>query len=299
MEDETPIIPTNFGPIPKIVHQIWIGPHPAPREWMQSWVDFCKRYGWQYMVWDDARIDALKLTNVKEYNSSDSYQQKSDIARYEIMYRYGGLYVDCDMVNLGHDLENVLPFAHSNFIAVPEHPHSSATTTKLGVPYCANGFFASVQGHPALKKMIAGCASRLKSRSYFAHVWIQTGPVLFNSCIKDYPVTLIPYKWVFPLDFHYQTNTPDPMKYRKTSIVFCYNGSEYPHLKSKKTVPKASEGEDIVSGKSKGNWSLSSLFGKRPSDVQAVQVPNKHIEPVQKLPSWKDVSFHPSLFHSN
>jgi len=231
-EEDVPIQIVNFGPIPKIVHQIWLGPHDPPKNWMNSWVSFCQRYGWQYILWNEEKIKAMRLHNIKEYNESSSFQQKSDIARYEIVYRYGGLYVDCDMINLGHDLEKVLPFATSNFIAVPEHPHSTSTTSKLGVPYCANGFFAAVKGHPALKKMISLIASRLQSRWFYSHVWIQTGPVLFNLAIKDYPITLIPYKWVFPLDFHYETNITDPMKYRRTSLVFCYNGHEYPHIKA-------------------------------------------------------------------
>ena len=62
--------------------------------WQQSWIKY--HPGWQYILWTDEEIEKLNLVNKPLYRACKSYGAKSDIARYEILYRYGGLYVDCD-----------------------------------------------------------------------------------------------------------------------------------------------------------------------------------------------------------
>ena len=82
--------------IPKIIHQIWLG-SKLPEQyyiWQQTWIK--NHPDWQYILWTDAEIEKLNLVNKRLYNACKSYGAKSDIARYEILYRYGGLYVDCD-----------------------------------------------------------------------------------------------------------------------------------------------------------------------------------------------------------
>lgn len=78
-------------PIPKILHQIWIGPKEPPQLLMKTWRD--KHPDWAYMLWTDhtcswrcqAQIDAMP-----EWNG------KADIMRYEILEREGGVVVDAD-----------------------------------------------------------------------------------------------------------------------------------------------------------------------------------------------------------
>src|SRR4029079_1167635 len=91
--------------IPKIVHQIWLGPFEPPLSWMASWKEkFCVQYNWQYKLWNEEEIKKFGLRNDSAFHASESYQQKADIARYEICHRYGGFYVDCDMIWLENNL---------------------------------------------------------------------------------------------------------------------------------------------------------------------------------------------------
>ncbi|HPC72133.1 MAG TPA: glycosyltransferase [Treponema sp.] len=83
-------------PIPKVIHQIWLG-SPVPdiySDFIKSWKHYNK--DWEYILWDDNKIKKLGLKNKVAYNLSPSYGIKSDIARYEILYRFGGIYVDTD-----------------------------------------------------------------------------------------------------------------------------------------------------------------------------------------------------------
>lgn len=88
--------PAIRGTIPKIIHQIWLG-GPVPerfRAFMESW----KKHhpDWEYRLWDDAALADFPMHNRKLFDESTNYGEQSDIARYEILRRFGGLYVDTD-----------------------------------------------------------------------------------------------------------------------------------------------------------------------------------------------------------
>lgn len=81
--------------IPKKIHQIWLGGKiPSKFETLtKTWSEL--NFDWEYKLWTDDNID-FKLINEKIYNKSRNLGVKSDILRYEILYNYGGVYVDTD-----------------------------------------------------------------------------------------------------------------------------------------------------------------------------------------------------------
>jgi len=81
---------------------MWIG-GPVPSqilEWMQTWRDHHPR--WDYMLWSEAEVDAMGLDNRQLWDDAEKvtpeapHQFRSDVARYEILHRYGGVWVDAD-----------------------------------------------------------------------------------------------------------------------------------------------------------------------------------------------------------
>lgn len=52
-------------------------------------------------LWTDEHVARLPLFNRAEYDKATNYGAKSDILRYELLYVYGGVYVDCDMQCIG------------------------------------------------------------------------------------------------------------------------------------------------------------------------------------------------------
>jgi mannosyltransferase OCH1-like enzyme len=83
--------------IPKIIHQINIGSKPISQQtlkWMQSWKDYNPQ--WEYTLWDNAQISSLDLVNKPSLDRCNNLSEKSDILRFEILYQFGGLYVDTD-----------------------------------------------------------------------------------------------------------------------------------------------------------------------------------------------------------
>lgn len=109
--------------IPKILHFIWIGNNQFPNHYylfLQSWID--KYEDFIFCFWNDSNL--FSLYNQKIYDKSLTYAQKSDIARYEILYNYGGIYVDSDFYSI-KNIEELLnnidmfsAFESDKFIAI-------------------------------------------------------------------------------------------------------------------------------------------------------------------------------------
>jgi hypothetical protein len=124
--------------IPKIIHQIWIGPHTPPSYMMSTWK--IKHPDYEYILWTEAEV--LKRGFIFETQAKidimPEYCGKSDLMRYEILYKYGGIFIDADsicinpfddyfMVNpvfLTYENENVRKGLISNGTMgfIPKHP---------------------------------------------------------------------------------------------------------------------------------------------------------------------------------
>jgi len=110
--------------IQKIIHQIWVGPKPAPFKWMDTWKKM--NPGWDYILWDNKKVfdKRRKWRNqwmideyIKRYKEMVKGKNEdgrdvfvsaqgakftgdkatyfawhvlADVLRYEILYRYGG-----------------------------------------------------------------------------------------------------------------------------------------------------------------------------------------------------------------
>lgn len=84
--------------IPKIIHQLWIGPKPPPTKFMDTWRD--KNPEFQYIRWNEDELIKrnMKLQCVEKINDIEEINGKADIIRWEILYEYGGIFVDADSI---------------------------------------------------------------------------------------------------------------------------------------------------------------------------------------------------------
>ena len=108
--------------ISKKIHQIWVGDRPAPFKIMESWRRYCNKFGWEYHLWDETAIESLNLVNRHIYNFyknesrievKSKYQGMSDVARLEIVNKFGGYYFDCDFYSWQNDIEKIVDLDHS------------------------------------------------------------------------------------------------------------------------------------------------------------------------------------------
>ena len=83
--------------IPKIIHQIWLGDKKLPKNcipWMKSWKNF--NPDWEYKLWNEDNIKTLNIKNFDVYSKKINPGYRSDILRYIILKKFGGLYTDTD-----------------------------------------------------------------------------------------------------------------------------------------------------------------------------------------------------------
>lgn len=162
--------------IPKIIHHIWLGsPLPDRCTWfMETW----KKHNpdWLFILWDDARVAQLRLVNQKAYDIATNYGEKSDIARYEILYRFGGLYIDTDF----ECLQSFDALHHCCDFYTGASVNSGG-----GSCTCFNGLLASVPGHPILKRCIEGILHHTSNGSNdSSDIMNRTGPYHFTRCLN-------------------------------------------------------------------------------------------------------------------
>ena len=88
----------NCPIIPKKIHLIWLGPKTPPIVFKDCLASLKKNLpDWEFKLWTDADVPSLDLYNQKYFDEETNYAAKSDILRYEILYRFGGVYIDVDI----------------------------------------------------------------------------------------------------------------------------------------------------------------------------------------------------------
>lgn len=81
--------------IPRILHRVWIG-GGIPSAFESYWETWGQLHpGWELVTWGEH--DLGWLTNLAQFEMATNPAQKADIARYDILARYGGVYVDADV----------------------------------------------------------------------------------------------------------------------------------------------------------------------------------------------------------
>ena len=156
--------------VPKIIHQIWIGPKQMPLEWMQTWKD--KNPTLKYELWTEKRIDELGLKNRKTYDyyvGRQNYAAAGDVVRAEVLERFGGVYLDADLICV-NSIENE-PFMQRDFFAVPE------LNGRMN-----NAVIGSVAGHPIIQEY----RKRIGEVTALEPSDCAVGGLLLGRCIHEY-----------------------------------------------------------------------------------------------------------------
>lgn len=175
--------------IPKIIHQIWIGPNPPPLTLMQTWKD--KHPDFEYILWNEEEIVKRNLRTSLQHriDEMESYCGKADILRLEILHKYGGIYLDADSICIEpiHELIK----QGKCFATYENEIVRGAGWTRGNTDYndvlgnthalIANGTMAFSKDHPFLKKCIKWIENNIVSiKSTKRPPWRTTGPGLFT-----------------------------------------------------------------------------------------------------------------------
>ena len=94
--------------IPKKIHYCWFGENEKPLlviECIKSWQKYCPDY--EIMEWNSKNYDVHKNKYMEQAYQAKRWGFVSDYARLDIIYQYGGIYLDTD-VELIRSLDDLL-----------------------------------------------------------------------------------------------------------------------------------------------------------------------------------------------
>lgn len=84
--------------IPKKIHYCWFGGNPIPdryKKWMESWHKLCPDY--EIIEWNESNYDIGKNEYMRQAYEHRKWGFVPDYARLDIIYNYGGIYLDTDV----------------------------------------------------------------------------------------------------------------------------------------------------------------------------------------------------------
>lgn len=94
--------------IPKIIHYCWFGSAPMTelgRKCIESWKKFCPDY--EIRLWNEQNVALDSVPYMREAYEEKAYGFVPDVARLQIIYEHGGIYLDTD-VELIRPLDELL-----------------------------------------------------------------------------------------------------------------------------------------------------------------------------------------------
>jgi FkbM family methyltransferase len=182
--------------IPKIIH--FKIPNPAT-DLQQSVIETTKRLhpDWQIMIWQDpVASEGFRLAKYWEHAKSGA--QVADMIRLETVLKYGGVYLDSDVV-MHRPLDELV--AAYDFFTCSEDGNVLST-----------GAFGATAGHPALIKVIDELDNHPPDWSLPPN--ITTGPCLFSRMLKwDKDMTALPRETFYPYNWNEKVSPPHPFSY--------------------------------------------------------------------------------------
>jgi mannosyltransferase OCH1-like enzyme len=206
--------------IPKIIHQTWKNTE-IPENWKFG-VEECKKIhdDYEYKLWtDDMMEDFVKKEYSDFYETYKSYKyhiQRCDAFRYLVLYKYGGIYIDMDIV-CKKKLDNLLKYD----IVFTKSPNVTHLFT--------NAFYMSTKNNKFIKYCIDNLPKNAKNRLLFgkhSHVVYSTGPNFLSNMIKDYKLENIKNNYVLTRE-EYAGNC-DVCNISNTNI--CEGGYYFTHV---------------------------------------------------------------------
>jgi len=181
--------------IPKIIHQIWIGNVCPPTKHMDTWKD--KNPDFEYIRWNEEELikREMKIECQNRVDEMNELNGKADIIRWEILYKYGGIFLDADSICV-EPIDDVLMKCKS--FAGWEHE-------KIRSGLIATGTMGFPPKHPLVREIIlwikTNCVDTKKTNK---RAWQLVGPLLLTNIYnigKYNDLTIFPSYYFLPIHY--------------------------------------------------------------------------------------------------
>jgi inositol phosphorylceramide mannosyltransferase catalytic subunit len=176
--------------IPRIFHQIWVGPDPLPDEFAaygQTWLDH--HPGWELKLWTDENFPPREtLIRPESADLLRAPWERADIFRLELLFTQGGVHVDTDF----ECKRSIEPLIESSDVFVGFRKAGKLNGALMG----------SVPGHPLVERALHEIEEQRsygKSMATGDNLKGTSGPEFIDAIFLDQPgVTLIPPGCFYP-----------------------------------------------------------------------------------------------------
>lgn len=193
--------------IPKIIHYFWFGKNSIPMEhqkYMESWKKYCPDY--EIRLWNENNYDIHKNQYMEQAYRVGKYGFVPDYARLDIIYQYGGFYLDTD-VELLKSLDGLR-----------DYPAVMGFERYENVVRVANGQgFGAEKGNPGIKELMEIYRYRnfIKRDGTYN---LQTSTGLITNCLRRnglelngekqevMGITILPEDYFCPIKYSSQGN---------------------------------------------------------------------------------------------
>lgn len=144
--------------IPKTIHYCWFGGKPLPplaEKCIESWKKYLPHH--EIVRWDESNYDVRKIPYTLEAYQKQKYAFVSDYARFDILFRHGGVYFDTD-VELLRDLSPIIE--KGSFMGrEPRYPGAAASFLQLG-PIAPGLGIAAIKGLDIYREILDDYSQR-------------------------------------------------------------------------------------------------------------------------------------------
>jgi mannosyltransferase OCH1-like enzyme len=152
--------------IPRVIHRLWLGGEEP--DWTRPFAQTWEQPGWELRQWGEEEVaDLFPLRNQSIYDRAPRLcpdhvgQLRGDLLRYEILERFGGVYVDADFECL-KPIDDLLEDVEC-FVA------------RVTPDWLNNAIMGSVPTHPFVERLIEGIPASVR-RHRGAPPRVSTGP---------------------------------------------------------------------------------------------------------------------------
>jgi mannosyltransferase OCH1-like enzyme len=147
------------------------------RRWGETWRQH--HPDWEMRLWGDA--DVSQLTHGEAIRKARHWAEKTDVMRYELIARHGGVYVDTDF----ECLRSIEPLIDGIVLFAGEQRPG-----KLG-----NALLGATPGHPLVERLAAAAAAAVGTQDYPQ----TTGPPFFHRFLSGaQELTVFPPEFFYP-----------------------------------------------------------------------------------------------------
>jgi hypothetical protein len=159
---------------------------------------------WLYVLWTDANLPPMfNRTAFDAFGTA--YHGKADVLRYELLYRFGGVYVDADQLCL-RGFDDMLSRDDSFFAGYQNLGNPDLDDERRNATLVANAVVGAAPRHPILERVIENI--RASPATQDGPPWITVGPVALTKAIEEVASRAVIYPFYEFYPYHFTEDIP-------------------------------------------------------------------------------------------